>query len=115
MRTEVAQIQGGNNDGRPTSPSRAAAQSSSASIACSAAVPAAKLKAPVREEAGGCSVTSTTSSLPTSSRAISSYRRGSLQSPGALPLTSEVGLGRSIEGARGTNRGGVLCASHTAS
>uniref|UniRef100_A0A453Q4D2 Uncharacterized protein n=1 Tax=Aegilops tauschii subsp. strangulata TaxID=200361 RepID=A0A453Q4D2_AEGTS len=35
MRTEVAQIQGGNNDGRPTSPSRAAAQSSSASMACS--------------------------------------------------------------------------------
>ncbi|XP_040249071.1 uncharacterized protein [Aegilops tauschii subsp. strangulata] len=74
-----------------------------------AAVPAAKLKAPVREEAGGCSATSATSSLSTSSRAISSYRRGSLQSPGASALSSKEGLGRSIQGARGTNRGGVLC------
>nr|XP_020171562.2 uncharacterized protein LOC109757139 isoform X1 [Aegilops tauschii subsp. strangulata] len=66
---------------------------------CCRSVPAAKLKAPVREEAGGCSATSATSSLPTSSRAISSYRRGSLQSPGASALSSEEGLGRSIQGA----------------
>ena len=31
--------------------------------------------------------------------AISSYRRGSLQSPGASALSSEEGLGRSIQGA----------------
>nr|XP_020171565.2 uncharacterized protein LOC109757139 isoform X4 [Aegilops tauschii subsp. strangulata] len=81
---------------------------------CCRSVPAAKLKAPVREEAGGCSATSATSSLPTSSRAISSYRRGSLQSPGASALSSEEGLGRSIQAllARKITRS-ALCNSST--